>query len=305
MSTVDFDNFFYNGSTGESIPFKAIFPPGKYAIVGNSPITLEKKNGVNIDLHDYVIRFNNFQLVNYESYVGKKTNSWITGGGQQAPNNLPVCLDREIMKKVLVMNKNISFKEKQKRIQNKYQSYNLSSFVIFHNKTFLNSVTSLVQGVPTTGLLIILMLAAKYRNIDTYGFSFGSYKQRYHYYRDTVRQDYGHRWKNELILFQKIVRKKLVNNYDIINNFQSTINNNQNTFYKNLPKHIKRLYAQRKIRDSKSIKPQNNYQPRMYQNHVVSAPQINTRPIKNTHNPSVTEDTNNKIMEISKMLNNI
>ena len=240
ISTIDFDKIFYDGNTGKNIDFRKVFPPGKYAIVGNSPISLEKRNGITIDLSDYVIRFNNFQIINYESCVGKKTSVWITGGGQQSPNHLPICLDQKTMKKVLVMNKNISFKEKQLRILNKYGDKELSSFIIFHNEVFLNKVITLIQGIPTTGFLIILLLASKYKNIDTYGFSFGSYKQKYHYYPDSVRQDYGHRWQNELKLFQGILNKKLVNNYDIVlNNVHNNIQNIR--YYKKLPKHKKRL----------------------------------------------------------------
>lgn len=281
ISKIDFDKIFYDGKTGKNIYFKNVFPQGKYAIIGNSPISLEKKNGVNIDLYDYIIRFNNFQVVNYEIYIGMKTSVWVTGGGQQSPNNLPICLDQKTMKKVLVMNKNLSFKEKQLQILNKYGEENLSSFIIFHNEVFLNKVITLIQGIPTTGFLIILLLAAKYRNIDTYGFSFGTYKQKYHYYADSVIQDYGHRWKNELILFQEIVRKKLVNNYDIV------LNNNavKNTrYYKHLPKPVKQLYKQ----------PYNNVHP----TNVINNLNIQ-------HSVSITEDTNNKILEIHKMLNTI
>jgi hypothetical protein len=43
------------------------------AIVGNSPIVLDSKNGSFIDSHDKVIRFNIAKTAGYEKFVGTKT----------------------------------------------------------------------------------------------------------------------------------------------------------------------------------------------------------------------------------------
>lgn len=45
----------------------------KIAIVGNSPILLEKEYGEEIDAHDIVVRFNNFVIDGYEKHCGCKT----------------------------------------------------------------------------------------------------------------------------------------------------------------------------------------------------------------------------------------
>lgn len=44
------------------------------AIVGNSGSLLENYHGDNIDSHDFVIRFNQAEILNYEKFVGTKTN---------------------------------------------------------------------------------------------------------------------------------------------------------------------------------------------------------------------------------------
>lgn len=313
LTTTNFDEIFYDGNTGKSIPFKNVFPPGKYAVVGNSPISLEHKNGLNINQADFVVRFNNFQLSNYEYYVGTKTNMWITGGGNQAPNCTPIVSDNASMKKILLMNANKPFKDKQLKIIEKYTSENLSSFVIFHNDALLSKFTTLLQGTPTTGFVILLLLSAKYKNIDTYGFSFGTYKKRYHYYQDSVAQDYGHRWGKELEIFKLIIQKKLLNNKDVL---KSKVHNSSRTFYeRNMPKHIKRLHKQRTYKNKPAIR---NPAPQMkapvhntaFKPAFKPLPSQNTNPIDfsykaNARQNTVVDDTNNKLMEISKMLNNI
>ena len=45
----------------------------RIAIVGNSPILLEKEYGNEIDSHDIVIRFNNYKTEGYEKHCGSKT----------------------------------------------------------------------------------------------------------------------------------------------------------------------------------------------------------------------------------------
>ena len=65
---------------------------------------------------------------------------------------------------------------------------------------------------------MIIILAAKYKTINTYGFSFGKYKNKYHYYKDNVKQDYGHRWRRELDIFKILIRTKMLFNKTFIRN---------------------------------------------------------------------------------------
>lgn len=305
LSSVSFDDLFYEGSTGKSIPFRNVFPPGSYSVVGNSPISLEKQNGTHINKADYVVRFNNFQLMNYEHCIGSKTDIWITGGGNQAPNNIPLINNGKNMKKILIMNNNKSFKEKQLKIIEKYNSTNLPSFIVFHNNAFLNRVNELLQGTPTTGFLLLLLLSSKYKNINTYGFSFGEYKKMYHYYNDNVTQDYGHRWKKELEMFKILLRKKLFFNNDISSAVSRNTSNK--AFYdRHMPKHVKRLYNQRnaRSREYRTGNPNSFQRNNVRQNRSVQKVNIQQNiPVNiTTPQPTVIDDTNVKLLELNKIL---
>ena len=284
LSTINFDELFYNSITGKNILFKDVFPSGNYAIVGNSPILLEGNNGVAIDKADYVVRFNNFQVQQFENSVGTKTDMWITGGGIQSPNALPSYLTQ---KKILFLNQSKSFKDKQLKIIEKYSIDNLSSFIIFHNDNFLNKVSSLIQGVPTTGFLILLLLVTQYKNINTYGFSFGKHIGKYHYYKDNVIQDSGHKWSKELEIFKILLSKKLLINSDV---FKKTEIN----FYKNTPRHIKRLYTQR----NQNFKNQTNP---IYPTYQTNPTYKNTQ-TNSSYIPDIVQNTNNQLIELSKLL---
>lgn len=297
LSSMNYDELFYNGKTGKSIPFKNVFPSGNYSIVGNSSISLEKKNGLLIDSADIVVRFNNFELLNFESHIGSKTDIWITGGGNQAPNNIPETKNKNNMKKILVMNNYKSFKEKQLKILEKYTSNELSSFIIFHNNIFLKSVIDILQGIPTTGFLIILLLSSKYKTINTYGFSFGKYKNKYHYYNDNVKQDYGHRWCREYEIFKILLNRKILFNNDILGNVYKK-NINQQFYNKHLPKHVKKLYNQRNINLNNKFIINNNIN-NSFQNQLLKQKQNNNH---NNTKLTIVEDTNNKLLELKNFL---
>jgi hypothetical protein len=305
LSKINFDEVFYKANTGKNILFKDVFPPGNYSIVGNSPVLLGGNNGTAINKADYVVRFNNFQIKQFEHSVGTKTDIWITGGGVQSPTGVPTV---PLQKKLLVVNQPKAFKDKQLKIIEKYSVENLSSFIIFHNDDILNKVSSLIQGVPTTGFLILLLLATKYKNINTYGFSFGNHNNKYHYYKDNVIQDYGHKWGKELGIFKMLIAKKLLLNFDI-----SKTNNNSNpetNFYdKNMPRHVKRLYKQRTSTKLTRMILNNPSIQRTYanttnvQNPLVQKPSTVAVSYNNSANSTgIVEDTNNKLMELNKLL---
>lgn len=294
ISSINFDEVFYDASTNKSIPFNEVFLPGKYSIVGNSSISLEKENGNNIDKSDYVIRFNNFQLENYEKHVGAKSNIWVTGGGIQAPNKIPENIQDGNITKILLLNNIKKFDYKKNKLLEKYGT--LQSFVIFHNDLILSKIITLIQGIPTTGFVILLLLCAKYKKIDTYGFSFGSYKNKYHYYKDVVFQDYGHRWSKELEIFKLLVTKQLLKNYDI-NISSKPVNYPQNL--RNLPKYVKRnlpnykqVFRSKPFPESKQV-IQHIGQPSQIKNFDKTTKDFN----------KITYDTQNKIIELNKLLN--
>ena len=294
LSAINFDEVFFNANTGKNILFKDVFPAGNYAIIGNSPILLEGNKGKAIDNADYVIRFNNFQVKQFENSVGTKTDIWITGGGVDSPNELPSV---PIKKKILVLNQSKEFKDKQFKIIEKYTVKNLSSFIIFHNNNLLNKVSSLIQGVPTTGFLMLLLLAVKYKNINTYGFTFGKHNNKYHYYEDNINQDFGHKWNNELEIFKILISKKILISSD---NIVKKNNNPKIIFYnKNMPRHIKRLYSQRNLNNTYN----QNFQKSIILNSSCNVSQTSNVLYNNSiNNVGIVEDTNNKLAELNKIL---
>lgn len=72
----------------------------------------------------------------------------------------------------------------------------------------------MLGGTPTTGFLTLLILT-KYKNVNSFGFSFGSFNKKYHYYYDNVKQDIGHKWDKEFEFFKIMVRRNLFRNDDL------------------------------------------------------------------------------------------
>ena len=212
LSKINYDAIFFDAKTNKNIPFKEIFPEGKYAIIGNSSSLLENQHGSIINKYDNVIRFNNYQTDNYEVYTGKKTDIWITGAGVQSSSVIP---DNNA-KKVLVVPKLIPFQTKKMQYYLKYKS---NEFIIFHNDFVMRLMTSLVGGTPTTGMIMILLLSVKYNSIDTFGFSFCKINNKYHYYNDKVVMDGGHRWNAERSIYDLLLKIQMINrsikNYSI------------------------------------------------------------------------------------------
>jgi len=114
----------------------------------------------------------------------------------------------------LINNIRNNLKKKRLKIIKKYGKKNLSSFVIFHNDNLINEVVRMLGGTPTTGFLTLLILT-KYKNVNSFGFSFGFFNKKYHYYYDNVKQDIGHKWDKELNFFKIMVHKNLFKNDDL------------------------------------------------------------------------------------------
>jgi hypothetical protein len=53
-----------------------VFPHGTIAVVGNAPSEIGLGRGSEIDAHESVIRFNNFQLAGHEADYGMRTTHW-------------------------------------------------------------------------------------------------------------------------------------------------------------------------------------------------------------------------------------
>jgi hypothetical protein len=218
LSQFNYDTIFFDAKTGKNIEFKKIFPTGSYSIIGNSSSILNNKNGKIIDSYNNVVRFNNYKIDKYKIYVGEKTDIWITGAGVQASSNI----ENKNATKIMITPKNISFQQKKNQFYNKYKDDN---FFIFHNNFVMKLITSLVNGTPTTGMIIILLLSAKYNYIDTYGFSFGKVNNKYHYYNDNIIMDNGHKWNTEKKYYNLLSKQKIINKTKKNYNISSDTNN--------------------------------------------------------------------------------
>ena len=60
--------------------FKNVLDGKTIAVVGNGPSEIGKNRGAEIDAHDIVIRFNNYQTIGFEKDYGTKTDVWARGG---------------------------------------------------------------------------------------------------------------------------------------------------------------------------------------------------------------------------------
>ena len=273
LSFFNFDELFYDSITMSKILFTDVFPRGSYSVVGNSPIILKNKNGINIDKSDYVIRFNNFKINNYEKFIGTKTNILIINGNNELPDNISE-------KNILFMDNNISFKDNQLKIIKKYTLDKLSSFIIFNNQIFLNKIKNLFGCIPSTGFIILLLLSIKYKNINTYGFSFEPYNNKYHYCDNNKIKNCKHNPVIELLLFKILIYKKMLENKDF-----NLLNKNNKSIQKINPIFNKiQKINNKNYKDIQKINPIFNK-------------------IQEIKNNDILTDTNNKLIELNKLLN--
>jgi hypothetical protein len=177
LSKLNFNNFFFNATTGEPILFSKIFPPGNYFLVANSNCIFDKKNGYKINISDFVIRFSDFKTKGYEDYIGNKTSLWVTNSSISVPN-LPIPF-------IYISNNENTFPDKQIEIISKYGDI-LPSFIILHNNYLINLTKKLLGFIPEIELFTLLLLSSKYKKINTFGYNFNYYMNKYHYCYDNL-----------------------------------------------------------------------------------------------------------------------
>ena len=158
------------------------------AIVGNSPVLLDKEYGAEIDSHDMVIRFNNFKIEGYEIYTGKKTTH--------------VCFNAYTL-----FNENIlSFSKEQRLFFYTTESDEKLTNLLnekYHGKLSLDDVTIIDNNIyykelceklnaennwqGSSGLIMCQMMVDKFPNaqIDVYGITF---------FKDVIKKKDGERY---------------------------------------------------------------------------------------------------------------
>lgn len=176
------------------------FPDGRIALIGNSACEVGLGKGGEIDAHDHVFRFNNFELSNAVDY-GKKTTGWITSFWYDIqPRNLDEF--RHIycplpLTDVLWFQKYHSMYGHGHNLPLAHQSRDKTEFIPFEYFEWLR----MLAQHPSTGLSFIYWLWAenKLADVDIYGFAFFDESVAHHYYED-VRHNGNHSGVLEMLL---------------------------------------------------------------------------------------------------------
>ena len=188
------------------------------AVVGNGPQEIGKGKGKEIDSHDIVIRFNNFNLSGFEDDYGSKTDIWASGVNVDSYyNNISrnystlYCIEAYLYRTILsdFILSNLYFAYKYKNIY----CFNIDMHRIAKNVTDIDYLT-------TGGLLLFYIYFIKkdsnekFNVSNTYGFSFLdnslSYSN-YHYYKDNIPEEdiisslnNWHSMNKEIIFLRKL-----------------------------------------------------------------------------------------------------
>lgn len=203
LSQWNYDQFF-RLTDGSSTSFTTVFPSGSYAIVGNNPGILDNLSGEAIDSATNVVRFGDFTTGGFEPYVGRKTTIWashtMTGRGADMCSPLYFSGYEEPLS------------EKIKKISTRYGEQASKCFIIFHDDQFLHLVRRGLGFIPSSGMLLMLILCVKYPDIRTCGFGFSTYRGRTHFFSSTDASDVRmYDTERERILYDMLAAKKLIN----------------------------------------------------------------------------------------------
>lgn len=176
-------------------------------IVGNSPIVLNNELGKIIDEYDIIVRFNGYQTINYEKYVGSKTCIWVLNeeAAIDKLNKDKEWLSNNINVKIIIYcppnnaDGSIRYNDNEKGITyyddnyNKITDFYLNSGIkndlMFMSKDHLKSITEEYNIMPSSGLSTILNFIQLYNNITITGFNFFNESQnnnKIHYYSDPL-----------------------------------------------------------------------------------------------------------------------
>ena len=178
------------------------------AVVGNGPQELGKGKGYEIDSHDIVIRFNNFNTNGFEKDYGSKTDIFIRNGSIELKD-----VDRQFNKICVwepdfyhfIIPQYILDRLYADIVKNKFQTTYLNYEM--HN---IPKIESDIKTNLTSGTLIIYFLFRinKISIKDIYGFSFikNDYDSNNHHYYSDKLEDVSkwHEFNNEILFLRKL-----------------------------------------------------------------------------------------------------
>lgn len=182
----------------------------RVAVVGNGPTEIGKKRGTEIDNHDIVIRFNNYQTDGFEEDYGLKTDIWVRNGNILTE-------DRDIVEEISmvlwepdywhmhIQHNHLDLLYRDIRMMKTHVSY------MYGIRSEICSRSNVLN--PTTGAQIVYYIEKNkhiLRELDYYGFSFlnetsdASYE---HYYNEATTAQKIHQPKIEMEFLRSLVCK--------------------------------------------------------------------------------------------------
>lgn len=175
----------------------------KLLICGNSKRNLKENKGNIIDTYDDIIRFNGFQIENYENFIGTKTTIWVCSLGRFKKQLKNVFLNSNY-KKVLCNKSNSQNDIAQKELSDKDDVLILDKNV---HDYFIKYTNYPKEYFMSNGFLIILYFMTKYDDITITNFEFS----HTHYYEHTQKPKWkNHNWKFEKQYIQNLIDKNII-----------------------------------------------------------------------------------------------
>lgn len=197
-------------------PFETLIAGKTVAIVGNGPSELGLNKGIQIDDHDLVVRFNNFEIKGYEKDYGSRTDIWIRGfAGTDV-------YDRTATESFLFAGISGNylfyplFSENQLKIlwRDLVKNPIASGFI---SCDLYRSLHNTFSGEPSTGLaLIYTCLKMSVKKLDIYGFSCLQEKPdtfASHYFNDrdemeAQRRSINHNFTDEALYLRRLLHER-------------------------------------------------------------------------------------------------
>lgn len=168
LSETDYDSLFFRAQDKTPIPFQTLFPPQPTALVHHSLSLLQNPQGKEIDQFSTILRILPFRISSYEDFTGTKTSLWITENITEEKQ----VWDRNngFFLPLFITGHFLPFEKKQSLLKTQYGDNILSQSIIFHCDTFLKFFRMTTHIIPSGSLLLLLILATRYKQVHIFGF---------------------------------------------------------------------------------------------------------------------------------------